>query len=207
MTSATFDITAFTGLHEGQHFDRKSLFQGPEGKKVPRDRKTVRGDTGWLAGLGDIDLSDRDVRALLEVRRHGQIDNSRLREMTGLDTLAASQMLRHLRDIKMLQPRSGGRRPTTSREMPFPWLELRPRIPAKRISSRMKRMSSPAKRTSSRMKRISSPAKRMSRRANRMGSRLPSERESRPLVSAPIQKNCEMLYRPCVQCSRVALLN
>ena len=108
MTPATFDITAFTGLHEGQHFDRKSLFQGPEGKKVPRDRKTVRGDTDWLAGLGDIDLSDRDVRALLEVRRHGQIDNSRLREMTGLDTLAASQMLRHLRDIRMLQPRSGG---------------------------------------------------------------------------------------------------
>lgn len=67
-----------------------------------------RGDTDWLAGLGDIDLSDRDVRALLEVRRHGQIDNSRLREMTGLDTLAASQILRHLRDIKMLQPRSGG---------------------------------------------------------------------------------------------------
>jgi ATP-dependent DNA helicase RecG len=37
-----FDITPFLGLSEGQHFERKSLFQGEPGKKMPRDRKAVR---------------------------------------------------------------------------------------------------------------------------------------------------------------------
>ena len=42
MTPTVFDITAFFGMHEGQHFDRKSLFEGPDGQKRQRDRKAVR---------------------------------------------------------------------------------------------------------------------------------------------------------------------
>ncbi len=42
MTTALFDIAPFVGLTEGQHFERKSLFQGEPGKKMPRDRKAVR---------------------------------------------------------------------------------------------------------------------------------------------------------------------
>lgn len=43
MTNApTFDLTPFLGRDEGQHFDRKSMFEGEEGKKRPRDRRQVR---------------------------------------------------------------------------------------------------------------------------------------------------------------------
>lgn len=38
----TFDLTPFLGRDEGQHFDRKSMFEGEEGKKRPRDRRKVR---------------------------------------------------------------------------------------------------------------------------------------------------------------------
>ncbi len=36
MTPSSFDITPFVGLSEGQHFERKSLFQGEPAKKSPR---------------------------------------------------------------------------------------------------------------------------------------------------------------------------
>jgi hypothetical protein len=34
-----FDVKPFLNQDEGQHFDRKSLFHGPPGKKQPRDRR------------------------------------------------------------------------------------------------------------------------------------------------------------------------
>jgi len=37
-----FDPSPFLGQDEGQHFDRKSLFEGPTGAKRPRDRRRVR---------------------------------------------------------------------------------------------------------------------------------------------------------------------
>ena len=42
MTSAPFDVTPFLRQDEGQHFDRKSLFEGPEDAKRTRDRRSVR---------------------------------------------------------------------------------------------------------------------------------------------------------------------
>jgi ATP-dependent DNA helicase RecG len=42
MTTPRFDPTPFLGQDEGQHFDRKSLFEGPEGAKRARDRRAVR---------------------------------------------------------------------------------------------------------------------------------------------------------------------
>jgi ATP-dependent DNA helicase RecG len=42
MTGPTFDLTPFLGRDEGQHFDRKSMFEGEDGKKRPRDRRKVR---------------------------------------------------------------------------------------------------------------------------------------------------------------------
>lgn len=41
-TAPAFDLTPFLGRDEGQHFDRKSMFEGEEGKKRPRDRRKVR---------------------------------------------------------------------------------------------------------------------------------------------------------------------
>ena len=55
-------------------------------------------DRAFLASLGDEDRTEVEFRALLEAHRHGRIDNARLRRMTGLDTLAASAVLRRLRD-------------------------------------------------------------------------------------------------------------
>jgi ATP-dependent DNA helicase RecG len=50
----TFDPTPFLGLSEGQHFERKSLFQGEPGKKVPRDRKAVRDQIAeYVAGFAN----------------------------------------------------------------------------------------------------------------------------------------------------------
>ncbi|MCA9560534.1 MAG: putative DNA binding domain-containing protein, partial [Myxococcales bacterium] len=39
---ARFDIHAYLGRAEGPHFDRKSLFEGPPGRKRSRDRRRVR---------------------------------------------------------------------------------------------------------------------------------------------------------------------
>jgi len=42
VTKPQFDITPFLRQDEGQHFDRKSLLEGPEGAKRSRDRREVR---------------------------------------------------------------------------------------------------------------------------------------------------------------------
>ena len=38
MGDSRFDIQPFLGQKEGQHFERKSMWHGPAGKKRPRDR-------------------------------------------------------------------------------------------------------------------------------------------------------------------------
>ena len=42
MNESAFDVTPFLHQDEGQHFERKSLFEGPEGDKRARDRREVR---------------------------------------------------------------------------------------------------------------------------------------------------------------------
>lgn len=42
MSTLRLDVTAYLNRDEGQHYERKSLFEGPEGAKRPRDRKAVR---------------------------------------------------------------------------------------------------------------------------------------------------------------------
>ena len=44
MTTPSFDITPFLEQDEGQHFERKSLFEGPEGAKKSRARRAIRDD-------------------------------------------------------------------------------------------------------------------------------------------------------------------
>ena len=44
MTPPRLDITPYLEQDEGQHFERKSLFKGPEGTKRPRNRRCVRDD-------------------------------------------------------------------------------------------------------------------------------------------------------------------
>ncbi len=65
-------------------------------------------DREFISALGDIELSRNEFRALLYTYRHGQIDNARLRALSGLDTLNASYLLRGLRDRDLLALHSHG---------------------------------------------------------------------------------------------------
>jgi ATP-dependent DNA helicase RecG len=42
MSALQLDITAYLHKDEGQHYERKSMFEGPEGQKRPRNRKAIR---------------------------------------------------------------------------------------------------------------------------------------------------------------------
>ncbi len=65
-------------------------------------------DRTFVSALGLHQITDEEFRALLEARRRGRVDNARLREMTGLDTLIASALLRRLRDKNLLTLHAAG---------------------------------------------------------------------------------------------------
>lgn len=65
-------------------------------------------DREFISALGDLELSRNEFRTLLYTYRHGQIDNARLRALSGLDTLSASYLLRGLRDRDLLKLYSHG---------------------------------------------------------------------------------------------------
>lgn len=50
-------------------------------------------DIAWLAQFKDLHLSDDEAKALIVVREAGAIDNGTYRELTKVDTLAASQFV------------------------------------------------------------------------------------------------------------------
>lgn len=110
MANPKFDVTPFLTQVEGQHFDRKSMLEGPPGEKRSRDRREMRRQAAeyvaafrqFVASLGNADLSRQEFRALLIAHRRGRVDNAALRSVTGLDTLRASHLLRGLRDRELL---------------------------------------------------------------------------------------------------------
>lgn len=65
-------------------------------------------DTDWLQRFQSTRLSDHQATALVVARRTGTITNAMLRDLSGLDTLAASGQLRELRDAGLLEPRGRG---------------------------------------------------------------------------------------------------
>ncbi len=65
-------------------------------------------DTSWLRGLSHLHLSDEQAKALVVARRAGSVSNAMLRDVSGLDTLRASNQLRQLRDLGLLEPRGRG---------------------------------------------------------------------------------------------------
>jgi ATP-dependent DNA helicase RecG len=65
-------------------------------------------DTNWLRGFAAMRLSDEQARALVVARRTGSVSNAMLRDVSGLDTLEASNQLRQLRDQGLLEPRGKG---------------------------------------------------------------------------------------------------
>jgi ATP-dependent DNA helicase RecG len=67
-------------------------------------------DRSFVERLASEELTQEEFRALLQAHRHTQVDNASLRQLIGLDTLSASQVLRRLRDRSMLELHGGGRR-------------------------------------------------------------------------------------------------
>lgn len=65
-------------------------------------------DIAWLTNFRDLHLTDEDAKALIVVRETGAIDNASYRQLNRVDTLAASQALRRLRDAEMLEQRGRG---------------------------------------------------------------------------------------------------
>jgi len=65
-------------------------------------------DLLWLASFKDFHLSDQQTKALVFVRELGAIDNSSYRSLNQVDTLAASNALRQLRDFDLLTQQNQG---------------------------------------------------------------------------------------------------
>ena len=56
MTGQYFDITPFLDQDEGQHYDRKSLYEGPAGRKKQRGRRAVRDQVAeYVAAFANAD--------------------------------------------------------------------------------------------------------------------------------------------------------
>ena len=55
-------------------------------------------DREFVSRLGSAEISDEEFRALLHAHRNGRVENADLRSLAGMDTLAASLLLRRLRD-------------------------------------------------------------------------------------------------------------
>jgi len=65
-------------------------------------------DRSFVERLASEELTQEEFRALLQAHRQTQVDNASLRQLIGLDTLAASQVLRRLRDRSMLELHRAG---------------------------------------------------------------------------------------------------
>lgn len=66
-------------------------------------------DVEWLAQFSDCELSSEEARALIVLREMGAIDNGVYRDVNRVDTLAASQALRRLRDLGLIAQKGKGR--------------------------------------------------------------------------------------------------
>jgi ATP-dependent DNA helicase RecG len=67
-------------------------------------------DHAWLRALAGVNVSADEAKVLIYARETGAVDNSACRDFCGLDTLAASQVLRRLRDRGLLEKEGAGSR-------------------------------------------------------------------------------------------------
>ncbi len=68
----------------------------------------TRNDRRFLAALTSADLSREEFRAILAAARSGRVDRAHVRSAMGLETLAAGELLRGLRDRGLLQRHGHG---------------------------------------------------------------------------------------------------
>lgn len=88
----------FESDREGQEFTATFLFH----------HFLDEGDWTWLSQFTDLGLSEEQMRALIFVREVGAIDNSSYRNISLLDTLAASRSLRGLVQSGLLRVKGSG---------------------------------------------------------------------------------------------------
>jgi ATP-dependent DNA helicase RecG len=67
-------------------------------------------DYAWLHGLAGNTLGPEEAKVLIYARETGAVDNTACRDFSGLDTLAASNVLRRLRDRGLLEKQGSGSR-------------------------------------------------------------------------------------------------
>ena len=67
-------------------------------------------DHAWLRSLGSLAVSADEAKVLVYARATGAVDNTACRDFCGLDTLAASLVLRRLRDRGLLGKQGLGNR-------------------------------------------------------------------------------------------------
>lgn len=67
-------------------------------------------DLRWLMSFDHFDLNDNQKRGLIMLRELGAIDNLSYRQQSGTDTLTASQELRAMRDLHILDMKGKGSR-------------------------------------------------------------------------------------------------
>ncbi len=65
-------------------------------------------DAAWLRAIAPEGLSDAQAQAMVVARRTGAVRNAQLRDISRLDTLGASLILRQLRDRGLLESKGSG---------------------------------------------------------------------------------------------------
>ena len=83
-------------------------------------------DYAWLKYLAGDTLSADEAKALIYTRETGMVDNTACRDLSGLDTLQASNVLRRLRDRGLLEKQGAGNRTHYTLANPDPATNVRP---------------------------------------------------------------------------------
>ena len=65
-------------------------------------------DTRWLSQFKDLNLTEAEARVIIATREIGAMNNSVVRALCGLDTLAASSLLGRLRNAGLLEKKGAG---------------------------------------------------------------------------------------------------
>ncbi len=85
-------------------------------------------DLQWLLAFDHFDLNDNQKRGLIMLRELGAIDNQSYRQQAGLDTLTASQDLRAMRDLDLLEMKGKGQRYLLPYPIPGFWVSGSKRV-------------------------------------------------------------------------------
>ena len=99
MEEANFAPPTFTSDRENNSFTAKFLLH-----HFLNDQ-----DLEWLKAFESLSLNQEQRKGLIFLRENGAIDNNSYRQINGLDTLKASNDLRRMRDLELIEMRDKGK--------------------------------------------------------------------------------------------------